>query len=133
MNLNNQPTSQPTNQPINQPNMQSRRWHGQADGRTACVGMRLLLCPVRHRAPNLTAPPCHARAAVPLVRKICEEMGEVFELNTYDRFTKLTVSPSLFWSGTGWMRWCVWVWVGGGGGFWLDNSWRRVARGAAVF
>lgn len=33
------------------------------------------------------APP----AAVPLVRRICEEMGEVFELNEYDRFTKLTV------------------------------------------
>ncbi|PSC71656.1 ATP-dependent RNA helicase mitochondrial [Micractinium conductrix] len=34
---------------------------------------------------------CGDGSAVPLVRKICEEMGEVFELNTYDRFTKLTV------------------------------------------
>ena len=35
-------------------------------------------------------------AAVPLVRRICEEMGESFQLNEYDRFTKLTVSAALF-------------------------------------
>lgn len=34
-------------------------------------------------------------AAVPLVRRICEEMGESFQLNEYDRFTKLTVGAAL--------------------------------------
>jgi hypothetical protein len=29
---------------------------------------------------------------VPLVRKICEDMGELFELNEYERFTTLSVS-----------------------------------------
>ncbi|KAI7846490.1 hypothetical protein COHA_000025 [Chlorella ohadii] len=34
---------------------------------------------------------CGDGSAVPLVRRICEEMGESFQLNEYDRFTKLTV------------------------------------------
>ncbi|KAL4457773.1 hypothetical protein ABPG75_012638 [Micractinium tetrahymenae] len=34
---------------------------------------------------------CGDGSAVPLVRKICEEMGERFEVATYDRFTTLSV------------------------------------------
>ncbi|PRW56167.1 ATP-dependent RNA helicase mitochondrial [Chlorella sorokiniana] len=34
---------------------------------------------------------CGDGSAVPLVRRICEDMGESFTLNEYDRFTKLTV------------------------------------------
>jgi hypothetical protein len=30
---------------------------------------------------------------VPLVRKICEDMGEQLEVNLYDRFTTLEVLP----------------------------------------
>ena len=38
------------------------------------------------------SPPPSPPAAVPLVRKICEDMGESFELNEYERFTTLSVS-----------------------------------------
>lgn len=34
-------------------------------------------------------------AAVPLVRRICEDMGEPFELCEYDRFTPLSVSAGV--------------------------------------
>lgn len=36
---------------------------------------------------------CGDGSALPLVRKICEEMGETLEVNTYDRFTTLEVEP----------------------------------------
>ncbi|KAL4858025.1 DExH-box ATP-dependent RNA helicase DExH18 [Chlorella vulgaris] len=37
---------------------------------------------------------CGDSSAVPLVRKICEDMGEQLEVNSYDRFTTLEVESS---------------------------------------
>ena len=72
-----------------------------------CAALRCRVAPSRpHHA---AVPRCRA-AALPLVRRICEEMGEVLEVNNYDRFTTLDVRAPA----------CVHTYVGAGLAEWLD-------------